>query len=86
MGEYLRIFTQPVTRLSFIQELKEKDALIVKLMRSLEENEREGRALRKTIAKQEETVKEKETIQASLILRELYACVAQRTRYFSFLP
>ena len=47
--------------------MREKDALIVKLMRSLEENEREGRALRKTIAKQDETVKEKETIQASSI-------------------
>ena len=70
--------------------MREKDALIVKLMRSLEENEREGRALRKTIAKQDETVKEKETIQASSMLREFYVMCCSTfnvpIRYFSFLP
>ena len=50
----------------------------MKLMRSLEENEREGRALRKTMANQEEAVKEKETIQASSILRELHLGILQR--------
>ena len=53
-----------------IQELKEKDALIVKLMRSFEENERETSALRQRIAGREELAAEKETIQVSSVTLE----------------
>ena len=49
------------------QELREKDALIVKLMRGLEEGEREARALRQRAAGQEKLAAEKEAVQASLI-------------------
>lgn len=45
------------------QELREKDVLIVKLMRSFEENEKEARALRQRMAGRDELAAEKEAVQ-----------------------
>ena len=46
--------------------------LIVKLMRSFEENEKEARALRQRMAGRDELAAEKEAVQASSQCREVH--------------
>ena len=58
------------------QELREKDALIVKLMRSFEEGEKEARALRQRADGQEQLAAEKEAVQASSEFREVLGLCA----------